>query len=60
VQRSQAVLDRPDGLPLSGAQTRDVEPRFVASADGYGVLGRQGRGVRSPMYDEPSASNARQ
>lgn len=46
-ERSTQALSRDDGLPMSGAQTRDVAPKFSA-ADGYGVLGKQGPGVRVP------------
>ena len=39
-EQSRQALDRRDGLPLSGANTREQEPRFVATAaDGYGALG---------------------
>jgi zona occludens toxin len=51
VQRQKAVyvLDRGgEPLPLSRADTREAGPAVVASADGYGLLGKAGPGVRIP------------
>lgn len=51
VERSRAVLDRPDGLPLSHAQTRDVPPNVAATGASFGSDGfaiRQPEGVRQP------------
>jgi zona occludens toxin len=51
VEQSRAVLDRPDGLPLSHAQTRDVPPNVAASGASFGSDGfaiRQPEGVRQP------------
>jgi zona occludens toxin len=48
-QKAIYVLDRGgEPLPLSRADTRDAGPAVVASADGYGVLGKAGSGVRTP------------
>lgn len=55
---AQDVLNR-DGepMPLSQADTRERPPVAVAAAaDGYGVLGRYGAGVRQPSYDQVSPS----
>lgn len=58
---SSAHLASLDRLPISGASTKDTKPGFVASsADGYGVLGKAGPGVRHPGSDTevPAQSQA--
>lgn len=69
VQQSQHVLNRPDGLPLSGANTRDIEPRMIAdrslvasatsssAEDGYGELGKRGAGVRRRVAEHNALTN---
>jgi len=67
--QSQQVLNRPDGLPLSRANTRDMEPRMVADRpmlasapvesheDGYGILGKRGEGVRKRVAEHNALTN---
>jgi zona occludens toxin len=68
--QSQQVLNRPDGLPLSRANTREVEPRMIADRpivaaaataenleDGYGELGKRGAGVRRRVAEHNALTN---
>lgn len=56
--QSVQVLNRTEALPLSGASGKDAPidhaPLVASNADGYGVLGKRGPGVRQRPQDSES------